>query len=194
MNSEPAELFRVVGGRLGQRIHEEPGGASPIELRYHVEIEFAPIEWEGETWKPLLRIDSIRADATSWRELAGRTLEFPYAPKPGSVEAAVLLFGEHNPADVSKLEFGAIDDGRIPVRFGTEVDFEIEADVDELGQIELSFDLPLEVEPLRVATNLEKRCDSDPATIVEAVTGSVRLDDYGAIEKQPGGFAFPVAD
>lgn len=193
MSSEPAEIFQTVCGRLGQRVHEEPGGNSPIELRFHVEIEFSEIEWEDETWKPLLRIDSIQTDAKSWRDLAGRTLEFPYAPKPGSVEAAVLLFGEHNPADVIKLEFGEVSDGRILVAFETEVDFEIEADVDELGQIGLSFDLPLEVEPLRVATNLEKRSDSDPKTIAETVSGSVRLEDYGEIEKQPGGFAFPVA-
>ena len=68
---------------------------------------------------------------------------------------------------------------------------EVEADRDDLEQVELSFALPLSVEPLRVSTSLEKRCDGDPAAITEAVAELVDVDDYGTLEKIPGGFAFP---
>jgi len=85
----------------------------------------------------------------------------------------VLRFGQHNPADVTRIEFDPVSDGKLVCRFGTEVDFECEADRDDLGQVEMSFDLPLKVDPLHVSTPLEKRCQGDPAAIREAAGQAV---------------------
>ena len=74
-----------------------------------------------------------------------------------------------------------------------EPDFEIEADRDDLEQVELRFDLPLVIDGLRVATSLEKRCNGDPAAISDAVAPLADLDHYGPLEKVPGGFVFPIA-
>lgn len=184
--------FHPVTGKLGQRISENPGeGQAPL-LRFFIELTFASFEYEGEVLTPLFRVDSIEVPVKSWRDLENGTFQFPWAPKPGSVEAAMLLFGEHNPADVTEIRFGGTANGKIRASFDTEVDFEMEADRDDLEQIEMSFALDLEVDPLQVATSLEKKCQGDLDQIRNAVAPLVRLEDYGSLEKVPGGFVFPA--
>ena len=70
--------------------------------------------------------------------------------------------------------------------------FEIEADREDLEQVEMDFDLKLEVQPLRISTSLEKRFDGDEKEIIEAVSGLIDLDAYGALEKVAGGYVFSL--
>ena len=193
MSDLPEDYFKPTAGKLGQLIYENPGEGVEPRLQFFIEIAFAPFEIDDETVHPILRADNLVVAAKSWKELRNQTYEFPWAPKPGSVEAAVLLFGEHNPADVTKIVFGGAADGKIKVAFETEVDFEVEADRDDLEQIEMQFHLDLELQPLRVSTSLEKRCRGDESGIVRVISELVNLSDYGAIEKAPGGFIFPVS-
>ena len=192
MSELPEGAFQPRSGKLGQRISENPGEGQEPSLRFFIELGFAPFEYGGETLTPLFRVDSIEVPVKSCRGLELQNFEFPWAPKPGSVEAAMLLFGEHNPADVTAIQFGSIEDGKIQVSFETEVDFEMEADRDDLEQIEMSFSLALEIDPLQIATSLEKRCQGDPDLIQEAVAPLVDLEAYASIEKVPGGFVFPA--
>ncbi|MEM6915824.1 MAG: hypothetical protein AAF491_04580 [Verrucomicrobiota bacterium] len=193
MSDLPESYFNPVGGKLGQLIYENPGQGLEARLQFHIEIAFAPFEIDGETVSPILRVDQIVVEAKSWKDLCEQTFAFPWAPKPGSVEGAVLLFGEHNPADVTQLSFGAGEKGKISVTFETEVDFEMEADRDDLEQVEMSFDLALEVEPLRVSTSFEKRFQGDEEEISRAASALVEMSDYESLEKVPGGFIFPIA-
>ncbi len=191
MSDLPEGAFVPAEGKLGQLIFEDPGAGITPRLEFFIEIAFQPFEIDDEEMKPLFRANNISIPGVrSWQALEQSNHEFPWAPKPGSVDGAVLLFGVHNPADVTKLEFGSVSNGRIAVNFSTEVDFEVEADRDDLEQVELSFKMPLTIEPLRVATSIEKRCQGDEAAITAAIAELVDLDKYGPIEKVPGGFAF----
>lgn len=183
-----------VSGKLGQLIFEDPGAGIAPRLEFFIEIAFRALDVDGEEMKPLFRANNILLPGVrSWKGLENTAPEFPWAPKPGSVDAAVLMFGVHNPADVTALNFGALSDGNIEVSFSTDVDFEVEADRDDLEQVELKFEMALTIEPLRVATSLEKRCQGDESAITAAVAEWVELSDYGALEKVPGGYAFPLA-
>lgn len=193
MSNAPDGTFQATSGKLGQIIYENPDEGIAPQLRFFIEIAFAPFEWDGETLTPLFRADNIIVPVKSWRALTNTKHEFPWAPKPGSVEAAILLFGEHNPADVTALKFGPLTDGKLSAEFATEVDFEIEADRDDLEQIEFEFSLPLSIEPLRISTRLEKRCQGDEATIMSELASLIETDAYGDIEKVPGGFVLPPA-
>ncbi len=185
--------FQPIAGKLGQLIFETPDSETPPRLEFFIELEFAEAEIDDETVKPFLRASNITVEAKSWKDLENSTHEFPWAPKPGSIEAAMLLFGEQNPADVTALSFGEASGGKLPVTFSTEVDFEIEADRDELGQVEISFaDFSLEIAPLKIATSLAKRCEGDPDTITRVVADLIDTNAYGPLEKVPGGFEFPV--
>lgn len=194
--SDPAAAFVPGEGKLGQLVLETPpsdGDSSGPRLEFFLEIAFQSFEVDGETVSPLLRVDRLVVPARSWRDLENTSPEFPLAPKPGAVEAAVPLFYEQNPADVTRIQFGTSKEGRIPVRFETEIDFEIEADREELGQVALRLDLPLAIDPLRISTSLEKRCQGDPGEITRAVAEVVDLAAYGPIEKVPGGYQFSSA-
>ena len=182
-----------VSGKLGQLIFEDPGAGIAPRLEFFIEIALKPLDVDGEEMKPLFRANNILVPGVrSWKALANSVHEFPWAPKPGAVDAAVMMFGVYNPADVTGLKFGAADDGRIDVSFSTEVDFEVEADRDDLEQVELTFEMSLSIEPLRVATSLEKRCQGDEVAMADAASEWVELADYGALEKIPGGYAFPL--
>jgi hypothetical protein len=182
-----------ISGKLGQLIFEDPGAGIAPRLEFFIEVVLQPVDVDGEEMKPLFRANNILvAGVRSWKGLENTAPEFPWAPKPGSVDAAVLMFGVHNPADVTALNFGAVADGKIAVNFSSEADFEVEADRDDLEQAELSFDLTLAIEPLRIATSLEKRLQGDEQALCGAVAEWVDLADYGALEKVPGGFAFPI--
>ena len=191
MSDLPEGAFVPAEGKLGQLIFEDPGAGIAPRLEFFIEIAFQAFDIDDEEVKPLFRGNNIIiAGARSWQALERSQREFPWAPKPGSVDAAVLLFGVHNPADVTLLEFGDVADGKIEVSFSTGVDFEVEADRDDLEQVELSFEMALTLEPLRVATSIEKRCRGDESAITAAIAEFVDLDQYGPIEKVPGGFAF----
>jgi hypothetical protein len=192
MSERPEGIFETASGKLGQTVYENQAEGCGPELRFFVEIAFVPFEWDDEAHRPLLRIDNLLVPVKNWQGLAGQAYEFPYAPKPGSLESAVLMFGEHNPADVTRIKFGAIDNGKLNCVFETEVDFEIEADRDDLEQIEMSLNLSLDVEPLRVSTSLEKRCQGDADQIAGAIKNVVDLSKYGNLEKLPGGFAYSI--
>lgn len=190
MSDEPGDILLPKSGKLGQLIFENPGAGIEPRLEFFVEIGFGTIETEEEELSPILRLNNILTGAKSWRELAGRKLEFPYHPKPGSIDAGVHLFHVQNPADVTALQFGDMVEGKMPVAFDTEIDFEIEAD-SEWGQIELSVDQLLEIGPLRVATSIEKRHQGDLDAITAEVASLVDLEAYDALEKVSGGFEFP---
>ena len=185
--------FSPISGKLGQLIFESPDSGLLPRLEFFIELEFQEAEIDGELVKPFFRASNIVVEAKSWKDLENLSHEFPWAPKLGSIEAAMVLFGEQNPADVGALNFGGAEAGKLSVSFETEVDFEIEADRDELGQIELSFsDFPLEIAPLKIATSLAKRCEGDPEAISKAISEIIDSSVYGAVSRVPGGFELPI--
>lgn len=191
MSELPENAFTPASGKLGQMIFENPGAGIAPRLEFYIEIAFQPFEFDDEELSPILRLNGIQAEAKKWSDLAEQTMEFPYHPKPGSIDAGIHMFYVQNPADVTALKFGEITDGKLPVAFDTEVDFEIEAD-SELEQVSMSIQTLLEITPLKVATSLEKQHKGDVAAITTAVTGLVDLDAYAELEKVPGGFEFPI--
>ena len=185
--------FSPISGKLGQLIFESPDSGLVPRLEFFIELEFQEAEIDGESAKPFFRASNIVVDAKSWKDLEHSSYEFSWAPKPGSIEAAMVLFGEQNPADVVALNFGGAEAGKLSVSFETEVDFEIEADRDELGQVELSFSkFLLEIAPLKIATSLAKRCQGDSEAISKAISEIIDSSAYGAVSKVPGGFELPI--
>ena len=163
-------------------------------MGFFIEIEFAEIELDGELVKPFFRASNIVVPAESWKALTNAKFEFPWMPKPGSIDAGVLAFGIRTPADLIALEFGEVKDGKISVSFNTEIDFEIEADRDELGQVKVEIaNLPLELGPLKIGTSIVKRCEDDSDQLAEAVSKHINMSDYDCLVKVPGGFEMGVS-
>ncbi len=186
--------FQPVSSTLGQLLSESPDTGGKPQLGFFIEIEFAEVELDDEPVKPFFRASNIVVPVDSWRALAGMKYEFPWMPKPGSIDAGVLAFGMRNPADVIALEFGEVKEGKLTVSFETGIDFEIEADRDELGQVKVELaNLPLELAPLKIGTSIVKQCRDDPDQLAEVVSAFINTSDYGAITKVPGGFEMEVS-
>lgn len=83
-----------------------------------IEIGIAPFELSldgySETVDTLIRLDSVAISANP-RELEGKKFTFPVNPSPGYIDGSVYFFAAHNPVDVTMIEFGNIEYGKMPI-------------------------------------------------------------------------------
>ena len=175
MKSLP-NLIPVRGG-LEQRIFENSSLNLPLCLIHRIDVEFEPIELEGESVSTELRLDFIDLPVKSWREIANRTFEFPVNPEDGYIDGSVYLFSVHNPADVTKLEFGDIKDHTISVTITVAIDFTIEGDSD-YGVVPLRIATVLDISALKPFSWVQHDLGDDPERLSQAISGLVNLDDY----------------
>ena len=182
------DAFTPASGKLGQLIYENPGKEIAPRLEFAIDIPFEAFEAEDEEVSTSLWLNGIRPDVKSWAELEGTSCETKVLYQ---VDGSVMLFGEMNPVEISKLEFGKISGQTIEVSIEAEIDFEQGAEPD-YGLVPLNLQMSLAVDSLRIATSLDKRFKSDPAAIAAEIGDAADLSAYGELEKVPGGMAYPV--
>ena len=81
-----------------------------------MEIDLAPIDMfrDGEFSDRLIRLDSVKLPTTDLAVLSGRTFDFPLNPEDGYIDGSVYFLDRHNPVDVTKIVFSALErDGAI---------------------------------------------------------------------------------
>jgi len=62
-----------------------------------------------------LRADFIDLPVTELSSLQNRTFDFPVNPEDGYIDASVFFSGAHNPVDITRLAFGNLIDGKVPL-------------------------------------------------------------------------------
>ena len=120
-------------------------GTDP-DARFDVQVTLDTVTFLGVSERPLLRLDRIRIPVTRWTELTGLDVSFPTNPATGYVDGSLTLANTHSPADLFRLRFGAVSDGRVRVKLDLVVDFEHEGPR-ELGRVALEWDAWLALEP-----------------------------------------------
>ena len=105
MSDQPNDAFLPASGKLGQMIFENPGAGIEPRLEFFVEIAFRAFVLDDEEVSPILRLNGIHADVKKWTDLESKILEFPYHPKPESIDAGIHLFYVQNPAECHRTEF-----------------------------------------------------------------------------------------
>ena len=133
-------------GRLGARVFENPHIGLKPTLFYDVELPLEPFVYEGELRRTSVRLDFINLGVIGWRELAGRSFDFPKNPAPGYIDGSIYLGSVHNPVDVGRIHFGQCDGRQLAARIELKLDFEYEGLV-ELGVVGASWDIVLEFDP-----------------------------------------------
>ncbi|RVU30950.1 hypothetical protein [Neptunomonas marina] len=87
-----------------------------------MEVFLKPFELEFEDYyedvETSIRLDSI-ACPISPSHLEGRFFDFPTNPAPGYIDGSIYFFATHNPIDVTRIEFGKIELGKLPVALTT---------------------------------------------------------------------------
>lgn len=130
-------------GFLDGIIFENPSLEISRDFFFNMRVEVGPFEWMGETIKTLVQLDLIEIELNkSWREIENRAYEFPINPVDGYIDGSILLDDMHCPADVTKIEFGKIEESKIRALFDVILDFEFEGPA-SLGRQEVKWDMEL---------------------------------------------------
>jgi hypothetical protein len=131
---------------LTARIFENRNIALPPTLFFDIEIPVEPFEFDGETQDTAVRLDFIEFDVTDWRQLSVRTFGFPTNPTPGYIDGSMYLAGAHNPADVTTIRCGTVENNLLKAEIDIQFDFTYEGP-EELGVIVVSWPVELVLDP-----------------------------------------------
>ncbi|MDB6139333.1 MAG: hypothetical protein JWO94_2405 [Verrucomicrobiaceae bacterium] len=176
MKDFPDTAFTPLPGYLEQFLFQNDAIDLPLSLFHRISFDFVPFELEGEEISTDLCLDFITLPVTSWKQLAGRTFDFPVNPEEGYIDGSILLFDAHNQVDVTRLVLGEWrEDGHLPATVFLSVDFRIEGD-EEYGAIELQLNTVLELTPLKAW--MREADGNDPARLSQAIAPLVTLSDY----------------
>jgi hypothetical protein len=146
MNITSFDQVSPVDGFLTARVFEnEHIGLKPT-LFFDIHLPLRPFEFDGEEVSTSVELQFIQLPVgPDWRSIADQSYEFPVNPEEGCIDGSVYLAGAHNPADVTRLTFGAIEPGRISCTLEVTFDFAYEGPA-ELGAPTLTWDVQLAVD------------------------------------------------
>jgi hypothetical protein len=131
---------------LTARIFENRNIALKPTLFFDIEIPVEPFELDGETQETAVRLDFIQFDVTDWRRLSGRTFRFPPSPTPGFIDGSLYLANAHNPADVTTIRCGTVENKVLKAEIDIQFDFTYEGP-EEMGVIAVLWPVELALDP-----------------------------------------------
>jgi hypothetical protein len=126
MNSKkkfPKGAFKPKQGCLEQRIFENTSIGVPLCLIHCISFGIEPFKVEGQKVSTFVELGFITLPVKTWKEIGGRTFEFPANPAEGYIDGSISLFGVHNPVDATQIRFGAFNGRLIPATITLSIDF-----------------------------------------------------------------------
>jgi hypothetical protein len=134
-------------GNLSAMVFENPVIGIRPTLFFSVVIPIETFSYAGETQNTSATLEFIDFGVQSWRELPEREFTFPKNPEDGYIDGALYLHGAHNPADTTRIRFGALrEDFVLPTFLDIEFDFTQEG-LDDLGTISVAWNVDLVLDP-----------------------------------------------
>ena len=121
-------------GILSTRIFENKNAGILPTLFFDIEIPIEPFDFLGDQHDTTVVLNFIKFGVRNWRELSGRTFEFPKNPIGDYIDGSVFLDNAHNPVDVTKIQFGSFEAGAVTANLKFEIDFTLEGP-SELGKV-----------------------------------------------------------
>jgi hypothetical protein len=73
-----------------------------------------------------LELHCIDLPSSNLEELAEKTFCFPRNPEEGYIDGSIYIEHAHHPADVTRIKFGSMMEGQLPVEMDIELDFGFE--------------------------------------------------------------------
>ena len=84
-----------------------------------IEIRILPFELTidgySESVDTSIRLDGIDIPSEP-SELQENSYTFPINPNAGYIDGSIYFMAAHNPVDVSKIEFGRVENGKLPIK------------------------------------------------------------------------------
>jgi hypothetical protein len=127
-------------GSITATVFENANIGIPPTLFFEIEIPLRPFTYHGECQDTSVRLDFIDFGVGDWRDLAGREFRFPVNPEPGYIDGSIHLGNAHNPADTTRIAFGALAEGNtLSATLDITFDFTQEGN-DDLGIISVTWE------------------------------------------------------
>ena len=177
MKTFPTEAIIAKSGGLGATVFQNTSLKIAPRLQYWLSVDPSPFKLENALVSTQFRFDRISVDAKSWKQLAGRTFDFPVNPKDGYIDGSVYLFGVHNPADATVISFGQQVGKNLPADIMLAIDFAYEGHA-EYGVVPLALESSLEIFPLRIDSEIREECGNDLGN----VSGPISVASPGRIK------------
>ena len=117
-------LLKPTGGLISGIWFSNPHVGIETSLLFKIEIDLTPFEYAEEKEETSLRFELIDFPVTSYRELANRSFSYPINPTEGYIDGSVYISNMHNPFDVTRISFGAVENDVIEAEFNALLSFE----------------------------------------------------------------------
>ena len=126
MKTFDTAILKANDAYIDATIFENKHTKIPKTLFFKIYVPFEAFEIDGETEETGFRLDFIRMEIKSLRDLENKTYEFPVNPEEGYIDGSMYLFNAHNPVDVTRRAFGKISHGAITATLTYMIVFEFE--------------------------------------------------------------------
>lgn len=73
---------------------------------FDIVIGLQPFDLDGKKVSTEFRLDGLALPVDGPSSWAGKAFDFPSNPEPGYVDGSIYLRHAHNPADLTRIEFG----------------------------------------------------------------------------------------
>ena len=159
-------------GEIYGHVFENPRMGFARRLFWNLNVEFEPIQRDGEEWDCSLGIEWLTLPVRTWRDLDG--MDLGQVVLPEMLECSLYLYDTHNPAVLRQLQLSEVRPAEFEARFSAiaEVYDEIGTrSVEISGKCEVSFS-----GIIVVADNLTPK-PSAPNDAAMAVADFLALDD-----------------
>ena len=174
------DLLIPLQGELKARIFQNESLGIPPTLFWDIEIPLKPFSLEGKTVNTTIILNFIRIPVSSITELSGKDFVFPVNPEEGYIDGSVYIRNAHHPVDITKLFFGEIENGKIPVSFSYDVLFEYErSGYANLFSVELSTELSLT--ELQIDYEILEDLEYNVEKVTEVVANHFNLTELGSV-------------
>ncbi len=133
MNAFPATLLQPKLGSL-------QGDAADASI----EIPLEPFALDDMEVATTIRLDCVLLPTINLSQLSGQEITYPVNPADDAIDGSIYIEHAHHPFDVTKLSFGTLKGGRLPVEIQAKILFEFEG-LRDYSDVEVTLIVELEL-------------------------------------------------
>lgn len=162
------EDLQPLRGSIEADISENSISQRDLSMEQNIRVEFAPVVFGEKQWPCELRLSSFDMPVRSWKELEQQEYRFsrdpimgysdgaPSFPIEPHVSGALSVFKKQLAASATRISFGRIKDGKIPVSLSVDIKVAPVEGVPPIVGDQLVIETELEIGGVRIRGDVVK--------------------------------------